>query len=216
LSGCGFVYVMWTGANSPSSWHKKYTLTHPPTHIHTHTHKRAHMHALVSSYPLDKPAERTVCHSRCISPCQLSNQHDPLCSQWHVSSWRSQSIIQQIPDKSVSIHHLFNLSRLKIFFFTFRLREANAKAIQWLVTGRTVWSSKHGGCKKFVFPKPVQTGPGADSASCTMDTGSLLRGKAAGAWRWPPNPNQSQGWEWVQLYEGYPESKDTKAIIFFK
>jgi len=32
------------------------------------------------------------------------------------------------------------------------------------------------------FSAPVQTGPGAHPASCTMGTGSLSRGKAAGAW----------------------------------
>ena len=33
------------------------------------------------------------------------------------------------------------------------------------------------------FSAPVQTGPGAHPASCTMGTGSPSRGKAAGAWR---------------------------------
>jgi hypothetical protein len=42
-----------------------------------------------------------------------------------------------------------------------------------------------GGVKFFA---PVQKGPGADPASCTMGTGSVSRGKAAGAWRWPPTP----------------------------
>ena len=37
------------------------------------------------------------------------------------------------------------------------------------------------------FP-PVQTGPGAHPASCTMGTGSFPGVEAAGAWGWPPNP----------------------------
>jgi hypothetical protein len=38
------------------------------------------------------------------------------------------------------------------------------------------------------FSAPVQTGPRAYPASCTMGTGSFPGGKAAGAWRWPPTP----------------------------
>jgi len=34
----------------------------------------------------------------------------------------------------------------------------------------------------------LQTGPGAHTASCTMGTGSLAGGKAAGARCWPPTP----------------------------
>ena len=33
------------------------------------------------------------------------------------------------------------------------------------------------------FSAPVQTGPGAHPAPCTMGTGSFPGGKAAGAWR---------------------------------
>ena len=40
-----------------------------------------------------------------------------------------------------------------------------------------------------LFSAPVQTGPGAHPASCTMGTGSLLGGKAARAWRWPHTPS---------------------------
>ena len=32
------------------------------------------------------------------------------------------------------------------------------------------------------FSAPVQTGPGAHPASCTMDSGPIPEGKAAGAW----------------------------------
>jgi hypothetical protein len=35
------------------------------------------------------------------------------------------------------------------------------------------------------FFAPVQTGPGAHPASCTMGTGSFPGVKAAGTWRWP-------------------------------
>jgi hypothetical protein len=38
------------------------------------------------------------------------------------------------------------------------------------------------------FSAPVQTGPGAYPASCTMGTGSFLGGKVAGAWRSQPTP----------------------------
>ena len=33
------------------------------------------------------------------------------------------------------------------------------------------------------FSAPVQTGPGAHPASCTVGTGSFIGGKAAGTWR---------------------------------
>ena len=36
------------------------------------------------------------------------------------------------------------------------------------------------------FSEPVQTGPGAHPASCTMGTGSFPEGKAVGAWCWSP------------------------------
>ena len=38
------------------------------------------------------------------------------------------------------------------------------------------------------FSAPVQTGPGAHPASCTMGTGSFLWVDAAGTWGWPPTP----------------------------
>jgi len=38
------------------------------------------------------------------------------------------------------------------------------------------------------FP-PVQNGPGAHPASCTMGTGSFPGVEAVGAWGWPPNPH---------------------------
>jgi hypothetical protein len=40
-----------------------------------------------------------------------------------------------------------------------------------LITGRTVRGSNPGGAR---FSAPVQTGPGAHPASCTMGTGSFL------------------------------------------
>jgi hypothetical protein len=50
------------------------------------------------------------------------------------------------------------------------------------------------------FSAPVQTDSGAHPASCTMDTRSLSRGKAAGAWRWPPTPSSAEVKETVELY----------------
>jgi hypothetical protein len=38
------------------------------------------------------------------------------------------------------------------------------------------------------FSVPLQTGPGAHSASYIMGTGSLSGGRRDGAWRWPPTP----------------------------
>ena len=38
------------------------------------------------------------------------------------------------------------------------------------------------------FSAPVQPGPGAHPASCTMGTGYLSRDRSAGAWRLPPTP----------------------------
>jgi len=35
------------------------------------------------------------------------------------------------------------------------------------------------------FSAPVQTGPGAHLASCTMGTEAFQEVKSAGAWRWP-------------------------------
>jgi len=37
------------------------------------------------------------------------------------------------------------------------------------------------------FP-PVETGPGAHPASCTMGTGSFSGVQAAGPWGWPQSP----------------------------
>jgi hypothetical protein len=41
------------------------------------------------------------------------------------------------------------------------------------------------------FCAPVQTGPGAHSASYTKGTGFSPGGKAAGAWRCPPPPSSA-------------------------
>jgi len=38
------------------------------------------------------------------------------------------------------------------------------------------------------FSVPVQTGPGANPASCTVGTGSFLGVKCGRPWRWPPHP----------------------------
>jgi hypothetical protein len=45
-----------------------------------------------------------------------------------------------------------------------------AQSVQRLATGWTVWGSNPGGAR---FSAPVQTGPGAHPASCTMGTGSF-------------------------------------------
>jgi hypothetical protein len=50
------------------------------------------------------------------------------------------------------------------------------------------------------FCTPVQTGPGAHPASCTMGIGSFRGGKAAGAWRWQPTPSRAEVKERVELY----------------
>ena len=50
------------------------------------------------------------------------------------------------------------------------------------------------------FSAPVQIGPGAHSASYTMRTGSLSRGKAAGAWRNHPPLSSAEVKERVELY----------------
>jgi hypothetical protein len=49
------------------------------------------------------------------------------------------------------------------------------------------------------FYTPVQTRPVAHPASCTMGTGSFPRGKAAGAWRWPPTATRVEVKERVEL-----------------
>jgi len=54
----------------------------------------------------------------------------------------------------------------------------------WLRAGRSGIESRWGRD----FP-PVQTGPGAHPASCTMGTGSFLWIEAAGAWGWPLPPH---------------------------
>ena len=55
-----------------------------------------------------------------------------------------------------------------------------------------VRGSNPGGAR---FSAPIQPGPGAHSASCTMGTGSFLGVKVAGVWRWQPTPVKWQGLE---------------------
>jgi hypothetical protein len=50
------------------------------------------------------------------------------------------------------------------------------------------------------FFAPFQTGPGAHPPSNTVGTGSLSRGKAAGAWSRSPTPSCAEVKERVELY----------------
>ena len=50
------------------------------------------------------------------------------------------------------------------------------------------------------FPHPSRPASVAHPASCTTGTGSFSRGKAAGAWCWPPTPSKCRGHERVGLY----------------
>jgi hypothetical protein len=50
------------------------------------------------------------------------------------------------------------------------------------------------------YSAPVKTSPGAHPASCKMGTGSLYRGKAAWASRWPPTPSSAKVKKRVELY----------------
>ena len=66
----------------------------------------------------------------------------------------------------------------------------------WLRAGRSwdrspVWAR---------FSAPVQTGPGAHPAPCTMGTGSFAGVEAAGVWGWPPTPSNVEVLERVELY----------------
>jgi hypothetical protein len=62
------------------------------------------------------------------------------------------------------------------------------------------------------FSAPVQTGPGAHPASCTMGTGSLSRGKGAEAWRWSPTPSSAEVKERVELYLYSPSGSSWQVI----
>jgi hypothetical protein len=52
------------------------------------------------------------------------------------------------------------------------------------------------------FSAPVQSGPGAYPASCTVGTRSLV----AGAWRWLSTPSSAEVKEWVELHLYFPLS----------
>jgi len=62
------------------------------------------------------------------------------------------------------------------------------------------------------FSAPVQTGPGAHPASYTMGTGSLPRGKSAGAWRSLPTPISAEVEGRVELYL-YSPSGPSRPVL---
>ena len=49
------------------------------------------------------------------------------------------------------------------------------------------------------FSEPVHAFPGVHPSSYTVATGSLCRGKAARAWRWPPTPSSAEVTEIAEL-----------------
>jgi hypothetical protein len=62
------------------------------------------------------------------------------------------------------------------------------------------------------FSAPVQTGPGAHPASCTMGTGSFLGGKAAGAWSWSTTLSSTEVEGRVELYIYSPSGPSWPVI----
>jgi hypothetical protein len=62
----------------------------------------------------------------------------------------------------------------------YHLGASISHSVKQLATGWTVGIESQWGAK---FSAPVQTGPGAHTASYTMGTRSFPGGKAAGAWR---------------------------------
>ena len=62
------------------------------------------------------------------------------------------------------------------------------------------------------FSAPVQTGPGTYPASCTVGTGSLQGGKAAGAWCWHPPSSDAVVKERVELYRYFPSGPSWPAL----
>jgi hypothetical protein len=62
---------------------------------------------------------------------------------------------------------------------------AVAQLVQQLAMGWTVWGSNPGGVR---FSTPVQTGPGAHPASCTMGTGSFPGVKSGPGVTLTPHP----------------------------
>jgi len=71
-----------------------------------------------------------------------------------------------------------------------------AQSVQRLAMGWTVRDRIPVGTK---FSEPVQTGPGAQPASCTMGTDSFPGVEAAGVWGWPPPPSSAEVLEIVEL-----------------
>jgi hypothetical protein len=71
------------------------------------------------------------------------------------------------------------------------------QSIWWLATR---WRSGDRIPVRAKFSAPVQTGPGANPASCTIGTASFPGDKAAGAWSWPPTPHRAKVKERVELH----------------
>jgi hypothetical protein len=62
------------------------------------------------------------------------------------------------------------------------------------------------------FSAPVQTGPGAHQASCTMGIRPISRGKAVGGWLSLPTPSDVEVKENVDLYL-YSSSGASQSVI---
>ena len=62
------------------------------------------------------------------------------------------------------------------------------------------------------FSVPVQTGPWAYPASCTMGTGSFPGVNRPGGWCWPPTPSKCRGHERVGLYLYSPSAPSWPVI----
>ena len=93
--------------------------------------------------------------------------------------WLPFSLFSSVHSRQIS-HWYVKLSRdICLLWAGWRSRYSDC-----LRAGR-FWGSNPGGAK---FSAPVQTGPEAQPASCTMGTGSFPGVRCGGAWRWPLTP----------------------------